>query len=385
MDDNFLKIDFIQTSDDLFDSIDGEVEESEENLEEQEGDSTSKNAVKNTTEDHADEGSESVGSEGNGNGDESTATQDDSSPNHISSIADALRDGGVFRTLTKEDIDSIVDESTFSNAIEREAQNRLDEQQKRIVEALDHNVPVDKIKYFENTIKVLNDITDESLRDESDGAENKRKNIIYQNYINKGIPHKEAAKLATLSVESDEGGMEEACEALEECREFFNKQYADTIKKAKDADAKREQEIKRRQESIKKSIMETSEFLNSLDVSDAMRKKIYDNVSKPVHKLEDGTPQTEIQKYISEHPEDFWTNVSALMTITDFFTNYDSLVNKPLKNAMKKSNDKLKNVLNTTKINDDGTLKYQRGVSVDDDSDFDISEWGISGGLSSSD
>lgn len=371
MEEDFLTIPWDSSDDNIFEeSEENEVvdnttkEEKEKNIENN-----------NTAEENQEETPEGVGS-GKGNKEEDSGEEGAGSPNNdISSIADALQDAGILQTLTKDDIKSIDSPDAFATAFEKEIQNRLDEQHKRISEALNYKVPITLIQSLESNINTLNGISEDMLRDETDESENYRKNLIYQNYINKGIPEKEAVKLVNNSVKNGDD-IEDAIEALEECKTYYNNTYEKAIKDAKEKESENRKAIAKQAEDLRKSILEDDKFFEGLDVSKTMRQKIYDTVSKPVHQVEGGKI-TEFQKYIKENPNDFYKNAGMFYVLTDGFKDLTKLISGPVRNAQKKSNDKLKSVLNSTRLNDDGSLKYQHGVSAEVTELQDLGEWNL--------
>ena len=81
--------------------------------------------------------SESVGNETEDKVVESTdeSKSEDSSPentNFYSTIAKALKEEGILQDLSTEDLDSIKDDSTFKQALEKQLSTRLNEKQRRI-------------------------------------------------------------------------------------------------------------------------------------------------------------------------------------------------------------------------------------------------------------
>ena len=95
-------------------------------------------------------GSESVGNEKNKQkteeGKGSSTETEGTSPNNFSSIAKALKEDGPLSSVDDKFFDGIKDAQGFSDAIEEEVRNRLDESQRRILEALDNNVEPDDIR-----------------------------------------------------------------------------------------------------------------------------------------------------------------------------------------------------------------------------------------------
>jgi hypothetical protein len=77
----------------------------------------------------------------------------------------------------------------------------------------------------------LESLTEEDLADESEKGETLRKNLIYQDFVNRGYSKERAAKEVQKSLK---GGtdIEDAKEALSSNKEFFQEQYDGLIKEA---------------------------------------------------------------------------------------------------------------------------------------------------------
>ena len=146
----------------------------------------------------------------------SKVTDEGSSPKKTfySSALKALKDDGILPDLDDEFISDATSPEKFAEAIELQVNARLEEANKRVKEALDNNVQVDDVRKFENAINYLNNIDDEKLSEESDEAEVLRKQIIYQDYINKGFKPDRAEKEVQKSFNAGTD-IEDAIDALE--------------------------------------------------------------------------------------------------------------------------------------------------------------------------
>ena len=198
--DNILGEQEIET---LFtDPEDNDVQEEHKETEEEEvetpdSDDKKQKEKNNTTEDvdpenlFEDKAPESVGSGKDNEGKEDTAPDNDAdgtSPNNFySSIANACAVDGIFPNLDDETIKKAVDAESFSNLIEAEINARFDEKQKRISQALENGVEPTDIKKYESTLNYINTITDAAIAEESEKGEQLRYNLIYQDFINKGM------------------------------------------------------------------------------------------------------------------------------------------------------------------------------------------------------
>ena len=323
------------------------------------------------------ESPESVGSEENNKEKEDTTSEKKgTSPNNFySSIAKALNEDSVLLNSNNVNFDEISSAEDFSRLIEEEIQSRLDEKQKRIDDALNNNVEPTVVQQYERTLDYLDTITDDVLSDESEKGETLRKQLIYQDFINRGYSKERANREVTKSFNAG-SDIEDAKEALQSNKDYFKDAYEGVIKEAKDAEKQRQADQKKEAETLKKSILEDDKVFGELVVDKTLRKKIYENISKPVFKNEEGEYLTAIQKYEEENHIEFMKNVGLIYTLTDGFKNWDALVKNKVKKEMKKGLKELENTLNNSTRNSDGSLKFVTSRrSDDDDSYFGLGGW----------
>ena len=282
--------------------------------------------------------------------------------NFYSSIAKALKEDGVFPDLDEETADSIKEAEDFAQVIEQHIQAKFDERQKRIDDALNAGIEVSEIKKYENTIQYLDSIQDDNISDEGQAGENLRKQLIYQDFVNRGYSKERALREVQKSFNAG-SDIEDAKEALQSNKQFFEGLYDRMIKEAK---AEEEREVKERREQdakLKKSILEDNKVFGDLQIDKATRQKVIDNISKPIYRNpETGELLTAIQKYERENRTDFLKNVGILYTLTDGFKNLDSLVKGKVNKEMKKGLRELENTLNNTARTSDGNLNFMSGV-----------------------
>lgn len=371
--DNILSTEEI---DNLFSNDEGEQESSTQ--EETTVEDNKKNNEETTEEINVDtlftETPESVGSGTEENKkekeDTSSTKETGASPknNFYSSIARALREEGIFPDLDNDVIDNIKMPEDFAEVVEKTIQAKFDERQKRIDDALNAGVDISDVQRYENTIKYLNSIQDSTLSAESEQGENIRKQLIFQDYINRGFSKERAEKEVKRSLDSGTD-IEDAKEALASNKEFFNKEYNSLIEDAKREEQKEIQERKEQAEKLKKSILEDSKVFGDLQLDKSTRQKVFDSISKPIYKDPDtGELFTAIQKYEKENRMDFLKNVGLLFTLTDGFKSLDKLVKGKVRKEVNKGLRELENVITNTSRTTDGNLRYVSGVNDDPDS-----------------
>ena len=318
------------------------------------------------------ESPESVGSEENNQEKEDTVSnKNGTSPNNFySSIAKALKEDGILSDLDDDLLDKAETPEDFANLIESQIQSRLDEKQKRIDEALGVGVEPTAIQQYEGTIDYLDGITDDLISDESEKGETLRKQLIYQDFINRGYSKDRATREVQKSFNAG-SDIEDAKESLQSNKEFFKSKYDALIKEAKDAENKRVAEQKKEAETLRKSILEDDKVFGDLVVDKTQRKKIFDNISKPVYKdPETGELLTAIQKYEQDNHTDFMKYVGLIYTLTDGFKNLDGLIKGKVNKEMKKGLKNLENTLNNSTRNHDGTLNFVTSRRSDDDESY---------------
>lgn len=311
-----------------------------------------------------------------GSGKENTEEKEDTTPkgngtspkNFYSSIAKALKEEGIFPNLDDEGLSKVKDPEDFRDLIDQQIKAGLDERQKKIDEALNAGVEPTEIRKYENAINFLGSIKEENISDEGDKGEKLRKDLIYQDFINRGYSKERAAREVQKSFNAGTD-IDDAKEALESNIGFFKDKYDKLINDAKSEAEQEERERKEQAEKLKSSILNDKEVFGDLSVDKSTRQKIYDNIAKPVYKdPETGEYFTAIQKYEMENRTDFLKNIGLLFTLTDGFKNLDGLVKGKVKKEVNKGLRELEHTLNNTARTSDGNLKFVSGVDEDPES-----------------
>lgn len=320
---------------------------------------------------------ESVGSEDKkdtGTVEDTSKTEKDttgSSPNKTSfysSIASALKEDGIFPDLDDDTVSKISTPEDFAEMFESQITSRLDTVQKRVNEALNLGIEPTEIQQYESTIKYLNSIKDDNISDESENGEKLRKQLIYNDYLNRGYSKERANREVKKSFD---GGtdIEDAKEALKSNKEFFEKSYENLINEAKREAEMDENKRRKDAEDFKKSMLEDEKAFGGVKVDKATRQKAFDAVSKPVWKDPDtGELYTAIQKYERDNRLEFLKNVGLLYTLTDGFKNIDKLVKDKVKTEMKKGLRELEHTINNTSRTTDGNLRFMNDLGSDSES-----------------
>ena len=305
---------------------------------------------------------ESVGSGDNNKEKEDTTSKEGTSPNFYSSIAKALTEEGIFPDLDEDVISEVKTPEDFRDLVEKQIQAGLDERQKRIDDALNAGVEPTEVKKYEGAISYLESLTEEDLTDESEKGETLRKNLIYQDFVNRGYSKERATKEVQKSLK---GGtdIEDAKDALDSNKEFFQEQYNSLVKEAKEQEEAAKEERRQQAEALKTSILTDNKVFGEIDVDKKTRQRIYENITKPVFRdPKTGETMTAIQKYERENSTDFLKYVGLLFTMTDGFKNLDGLVKGKVRKEVKKGMRELESKLSGTMRASDGSLRFASGA-----------------------
>lgn len=292
---------------------------------------------------------------------ESTSSEKGTSPKFYSSIAKAFADDGIFPDLNEEDISKIETPEDFKSLIEAKINSELDERYQRINEALGVGVQPSAIKQYETALNYLDNITDDVIEDESDQGEDLRKRLIYQDFINRGYTPERAQREVEKSI-SGGSDIEDAKEALQGNKDFYNTAYKNIIEQAKEEDKKNKEEQKKQIETLKKSILEDKKFFGDVDIDKSTRQRVLDNIMKPVHKDKNtGELYTAIQQYEMENKVDFIKNLGLIFTLTNGFKDLSGFIKGKVRKEVKRGISELENVLNNTQRTSDGNLNFMGG------------------------
>lgn len=315
---------------------------------------------------------ESVSSDEDSEDKEGTKSDKDKSDspkkNFYSSIAKALKEDGVFPDLDDESLKSIVNPEDFAAIVEKQIQQKLDDKQKRIDEALTVGVEPTEIKKYENSISYLKSITEDAIRNETAEGEQLRKQLIFQDFINRGYSKERATREVQKSLNTGTD-IEDAKEALQSNLDYFTEEYEDLINDAKEAQKAADAAKAAQMENLKTTILSADKTFTDIQINQATRQKIFDNIAKPVYTDEKtGEKLTAIQKYERENRIDFLKNISMVFTMTDGFKNFDGLIKNKVRKELNKGIKELEHTINNTSRTTNGSLNFVSGASEDNES-----------------
>lgn len=305
---------------------------------------------------------ESVGSEDVEEKEGTSPDKDSTSPKFYSSIAKAFAEEGIFPDLDEDTISKVETPEDLRKLVDEQIKASLDEKQKRIDEALNAGVEPDTIRQYEGALNYLDSLTDDTITAETEEGEKLRKQLIYQDFINRGYSKERASREVQKSLN---GGtdVDDAKEALKSNKEYFKSKYDEVVEDAKKEEEAEVAKRKKLATQLKNSILTDKKVFGEIEVDKATRQRIYDNIAKPVYKDPDtGEMLTAIQRYEIEHRTEFLKNLGLIFTLTDGFKTLDGLVKGKVRKEVKKGFRELENTLNNTARTSDGNLNYASGV-----------------------
>ena len=290
------------------------------------------------------------------------------------SIANALVEDGVLSDLEEDFVKNIKSSEDFAEAIDQQVIASLTEAQQRINSALNADVDVDSIREYEQVLQKLDNITDDIIKDESEKGITLRKQLIYQDFINRGFSKERAEREVRKSFDSG-SDIEDAKDARDNNKSYFKNQYETLIQEGEQEAENQKRRFKEETESLKKQLLEDKDVFDGLVVDKITRQKAFDNIAKATYKDENGKYITAIQKYQKENPVDFRKKLGLIFTLTDGFKNVDKLVKTKVKKEVKSSLKELESKLrNSSFLDGNPTLvgNYSNDNSYNKGWDLDI-------------
>lgn len=282
------------------------------------------------------------------------------SPKFYSSIANALVTDGILPELEDTKVESAED---FANYIEKSVQAKLDDRQKRIDEALNLNIEPSEIKQYENTINILNNITDSTIIDETDNGEKTRRDLITLDLANRGYSEERIQRELKKSFDSG-SDIEDAKDALETTKRFYADKYRSLLDNAKKEKLAFDKKLEEDAKLLKESILNDNIF-EGLNLNKQQREKSLEAVTRPVFTDSNGNKLTAVQKYKEENPLEFIKKLGVLYTLTDGFKDIENLVKDKVKKEKRKGIKELETVINNTKRNTDGSISLVSNTKDD--------------------
>jgi len=333
-----------------------QAEEDDDNLPESVGDDEDKNEKEEDTADDKDRGS---------------------SPTVLSSIASALKEDGIFPDFEDEELAGVKTAEDFAELVEKAIKAKMDERTRRIDEALGNGVKPDAIKSYEQTLGYLNSITEEAVTAEGEEAEDLRKQLIYNDLMNRGYSKERAIKEVDKSFNSG-SDIDDAKDALEALKTFYANGYKKVQDDAKKAADEARAQQKKQSDDFRKMVLEDEIKIGENKLDKRTCQKVYDAVSKPVYKDPDtGRLLTAVQKFQKENPLEFLKQLGMWFVLTDGGKSVSALTKKQVQAEKNKGIRELERKLKGNTFELGGSMRLDGGASGDGDDILLSDDWQI--------
>lgn len=275
-------------------------------------------------------------------------SDDESSPNLYSSIANVLFEQGIIPSLeSSEDIKTTDD---FVGVLKKE----IDIQTERRLQDYLDNLDVDQIAVSKKTIIDLDNIDEDYLRDNLEVA----KDMIYRDYLNQGLSEDRARKMLRKTIDLGEDViLEDALESKESLKEFENRQIEFEQERYKENLRLQKEQQEQTDNAIKKYIFESPEIVKGIPNTKVLQEKVFKTMTEIVAKNpQTGEFENKLMKDRAVNPIEFDTRMYYFYELTNGFTDlgkFQTTVNS-------KATKTLEKVLRKTKFEDNGTPGYMQ-------------------------
>jgi len=296
---------------------------------------------------------------------------DGSSPSIYSSIATALKNDGIFPEFSDEELSAVTTPEAFGELFEKAIQSKMDERQRRIDQALGNGIAPDTVKMYEQTLAYLGSVNDEAISDEGEQGENLRKELIFNDLLNRGYSQEKATKEVEKSFKSG-SDIEDAKDALEALRTFYQNGYDKIQKDAKERTENMKKARQQDEAKFRKMILEDDIVLGETKLDKKTRQSVFDAVSKPVYKDPDtGQLLTQVQKFQKENPMEFLKQIGMWFVLTNGGKDFSGLSKQQVIAEKNKGIRELERKINSSAFDSDGSLKYMSGTGISNENLLD--------------
>lgn len=296
---------------------------------------------------------------------------DGSSPSIYSSIATALKNDGIFPEFSDEELSAVTTPEAFGELFEKAIESKLDERQKRIDQALGNGIAPDTVKMYEQTLSYLGSISEEAISDEGEQGENLRKQLIFNDLLNRGYTQEKASREVEKSFKSG-SDIDDAKDALDALRSFYQNGYDKIQKEAKERTENMKKARQQDEAKFRKMILEDDIVLGENKLDKKTRQSVFDAVSKPVYKDPDtGQLLTQVQKFQKENPLEFLKQIGMWFVLTNGGKDFGGLTKQQAIAEKNKGIRELERKINSSAFDSDGSLKYVSGTSISNDNLLD--------------
>lgn len=310
---------------------------------------------------------EIVGEEKNGTEGAATDGGGTSPDTFYSSIAYALRNDGILPDFSDEEMDKVKAPEDFAELIEKAVTSKFDERTKRIDQALGYGVAPDTVRMYEQTLQYLGSINEEALSAEGDEAEDLRRQLIYNDLVNRGYTQDRANREIEKSFKSG-SDIDDAKDALEALNKYYRDGYEKIQQEAKQRAEAQKAEQKKSADAFKKMVIDDGLKIGETELDKRTCQRVYDAVTKPAYKDPDtGQLMTLVQKFQKDNPLEFLKQLGLWYVLTDGGKDVSGLAKSQARIEKNKNIRELERKINTSQLSPDGSLRYSSGVGSGED------------------
>lgn len=202
--------------------------------------------------------------------------------------------------------------SVMKESIEKNRYSNLNDSQKRYFESLKEGIPQSEFEKAEKSIKAF-----ESLEERLDSDHQLQFDLIYHDYVSKGISKEKASAFANKTMENLEESLQEAREILDRSKEEANNKFEELKKTTKERN-------KATYESITKIANETQDVIG-IPLTKEFKERIISSMTTRAGQNNDGVPLNSFDKWRFENGEKADLILHTLMLYTDGFTKLDKV------------------------------------------------------------
>ncbi len=264
-----------------------------------------------------------------------------------STLASHLITKGALSDLDPSTIKSVDD---LNDAIQREAENRLNSTQKAILEARQVGAPVDAVAQAAQNISDLEGLTAQDIKEDPELTFN----LIRQDFISKGYDANRASTMAQRSIDAGEG-LADAQFALKSITESEKARYAGIIKAAQD------QEVESL-EDIKKMLANDENTMANIKLNTEQQQDVFKQMT-----TDTGNRESAFIKYQRENPVSSRVKLETIFYLTKGLTDFSIFGTT----AKTEATSDLEALLRGTSFTEDGKVQT---VIKDDKASFTLAD-----------
>lgn len=257
--------------------------------------------------------------------DEETPDSEESPSSPLTSLTSALREDGVLSSLSDDELKNIKSGEDLINVIRKQIETNeysdLNEDQQEYLKAMRSGVPEVEYRQTKKTVDQLNRLNPDDL--ESDDAENFRKQLLVQDFLNKGFDEEEADKYALRSIELGED-ITDSKKALGRIKADEQKRLEQLSLDAENKQKQATEDYNKRVNDLKLKVNNTNEILPNIKINEATQGKIFDLMTKTAGYDRNNNPVNAVVKNMMEDQE-YLVKLNYLHVLTDGFKDFGSL------------------------------------------------------------